>query len=176
MGLDITAYKKIKPLDCVFNKNGEPINPKTKEAIENYWNPTNNNYFPERATDINFETVYSFESFLHIHAGSYGGYNNWREQLAEMAGWPAVEIERYGAKVKSFQAATHEAKDGDFFELIMFSDCEGTLGTKTCQKLLKDFEKFQEKANQIGGYFLEKYNQWRKAFEHASENGAISFH
>jgi len=41
---------------------------------------------------------------------------------------------------------------------------------------LKDFEKFQEKADKIGGYFLEKYNKWRKAFEHASENGAISFH
>jgi len=28
------------------------------------------------------------------------------------------------SKVKSFQAATWEAKEGDFFELILFSDCE----------------------------------------------------
>lgn len=63
--------------------------------------------------------------------------------------------------------------------MINFSDCEGTLGTLVCQKLLKDFVEFQYRVDQLSdqhSYNKELYATWRKALEMASDNGAIAFH
>ena len=62
--------------------------------------------------------------------------------------------------------------------MINFSDCEGTIGTQTCQKLLQDFISFEEKAKQMSqdSYYFNLYVTWKEAMIIASENGAISFH
>lgn len=74
--------------------------------------------------------------------------------------------------------------DKPFFELICFSDCEGALGAEISAKLARDFAEFEERAEEhaksLGEWFGEdwiyRYKAWRRAFELASENGAVCFH
>ena len=37
MGLDVTAYKKLSKLDALFDSDGDPVNPITREPFENYF-------------------------------------------------------------------------------------------------------------------------------------------
>lgn len=177
MGLDISAYKNIQPIDCLFDTDGEPVNPQTREPIEGDWRKFHSNCnFPDSATDIDFTKVYRASESMGFRAGSYGGYNQWREELAKLGGWPEIEIEKFGAPFKSCAASAWNATSGLFLELINFSDFEGTLGTAVSKKLLEDFRANEEKAKAIGGYFYGKYQEWTKAFEMAADNGAIYFH
>lgn len=112
-------------------------------------------------------------------AGSYGGYNEWREQLAELAGYPPLPYKSdWESKARSRHAAgAWAAKEGPFWELIHFADNEGCIGPKTSAKLAKDFADFQAKADEHASkWFRGRYAEWRRAFELASDNGAVSFH
>lgn len=71
-------------------------------------------------------------------------------------------------------------KDKPFFELINFSDCEGFIGHTVCEKLAKDFRDNEhlipaEEKNCAFPYFYEKYKEWKKALELASDSGAVQF-
>ena len=61
--------------------------------------------------------------------------------------------------------------------MINFSDCEGTLTHKACEKLAKDFEDFQSICdNEEDSYFVDDYVLWRNAFKEAAKNnGVINF-
>lgn len=176
MGLDITYYRNLAKLDCVFDADGEPIDAGTRQPLEDahrlYLNPD----FPKQADGI--DGMYSGEAVEGFRAGSYSGYNQWREQLAELAGYPATDHDSYGRTRKRHDAGAWAAESGPFHELIHFSDCEGTIGPETSAKLAKDFADFQQRADSFGDdYWREKYAAWRKAFETAArENGAVSFH
>lgn len=178
MGLDITAYRDIKKLDCVFDSGGEPIDPQTREPVSvDYFQANINPDFPGRASDLTEDGVYSFGDSIGFRAGSYSGYNQWRETLAMIAGYPAVDYERCGATSKRHDAGAWAAGSGPFFELINFSDCEGNIGAAVSGKLANDFAEFQAKADAHDDeYWRDKYAAWRKAFEMASNNGAVSFH
>ena len=184
MGLDITAYSKITLLDAVFDADGEPIDPATRQPITgDYTRAWVTSEFPGRADDIIHRGVYAYDESLGVRAGSYSGYNRWRENLAELAGYPAVPYERVPGYSPSI-AHRHDAgcwrsDGGPFYELICFSDCEGVLGTDTCRKLLGDFDEYDSKAATYTGdstYFYEKYREWRAAMALAADGGMISFH
>ena len=177
MGLDVTAYRKIAKVDAVFDQHGEPIDPITREEIEDvvrlYVNPD----FPGRAGGIESGAVYRFEGYLHVSAGSYGYYNAWRNEVAKLAGWPQGSYEQYGKTWPSYAASTWDADSGPFYELICFSDCEGTLGPDVCMKLARDFAEHQEKADaHPDERFRAKYAEWRAAFDFAASTGAMNFH
>jgi hypothetical protein len=177
MGLDITAYTKTTKVDCVFDADGEPIDPQTRQPLEDYARPCCNPAFTEVAEGLDSEQVFSYEDAFGFRAGSYGGYSNWRETLAKVAGYPALETERYGSKYMSHSTGAWEARVGPFAELINFSDCEGVIGPKTSAKLAKDFADFQEQADAQGDSdWQERYTSWRKAFEMAADSGFVSFH
>lgn len=178
MGLDITAYRDIEKIDCVFDGDGEPINPSSREPLNtDYFQIYVNPDFSERADGLDHKAVYKYAEEMDFRAGSYSGYNHWREQLAELAGWPKVETERWGQKLLRHDAATYDAKGGPFWELIRFSDCEGTIGPKTSAKLAKDFADHQGKADAHPDiYFRNVYNNFRAGFEMAAQNGAVDFH
>lgn len=177
MGLDITAYKELIPIDAFFDRYGNPIDAKTKKPIKKeYYLPTENPHY-QRQDELNMDLVYSYKSAFSFRAGGYGSYNNWREELAKIAGWPLSSYEMYNKIQPSYAAPAWKADSGPFWELINFSDCEGTIGPITSAKLLKDFEKYQEKANKhVDTWFLDKYLNWKKAFKIASQNGAVDFH
>src|SRR5882757_10407870 len=137
MGLGISAYRQIKKLD---------------EENDDCCRLTIIPEFAERADGLE-EGVYSFTEAFNFQAGSYSGYNEWRNQLAQLAGW------------KDDNAAW-QATEGPFWELINFADNEGTIGPKTAAKLAQDFSDFQAKADKHSDhYWREKYDTWRKALE-----------
>lgn len=178
MGLDITAYGNISKVDCVFDADGDPIDPVTRQPIEGQWfKAYQNPDFADRARDVEHNSIYTYQRDIHVHAGSYSGYNTWREKLAQMAGYQPVPVVRYTVEEMRHDAGAHAAGSGPFYELIWFSDCEGTIGTEVCAKLAKDFSEFHVKAAAFNGgmWWLDKYNEWRAAFELAAQSGCICF-
>lgn len=176
MGLDITYYRNLKKLDVVFDKSGRAIDPVTREFLDYDFDAYSNPDFPEHIAGVE-EGYYAAERGGGFRAGSYGGYNQWREELAKLAGYPSRPEERYGRVEERHDRGAQEAGQGPFFELIYFSDCEGTIGPKFSAKLAKDFSDYQAKADgHTDEYWRDKYTEWRKAFEFAANNGAVSFH
>lgn len=169
MGLSLYAYsnlREMKKSEVQYNENDEELeNPQNGRSF------FIDSFFADSANDIQEKVVYTYEDAFHWRGGSYTGYGLWRDWLAKMAGW------------KSIKDAWENSKPGmPFHELLYFSDCEGTIGTSTCQKLLKDFINFQEKVlayKNPEDYYaqinIEQYKQWIKGLTIASKNGAISF-
>lgn len=178
MGLDVTAYRKITKIDCVFNADEEPIDPVTREPLEfDYARACVNPDYPARADEIEHKALYRYEEGDGFWSGGYGRYNQWRDDLAKMAGWPQGKYEQYGQSWNSYAASAWQATEGPFWELINFSDCEGVIGPVTSAKLAKDFADYQEKAEALQAPgFLERYNEWRQCFEMAADGGMVRFH
>lgn len=111
---------------------------------------------------------------VEFRAGSYSGYNAWRETLAELAG-----IKNLEAWWKEQGSALNRKGETPFHELINFSDCEGKLPYKECVELLADFSLLNLKLSKIRWQKLEtinskkewdwfkmKYYLWFNAFIH----------
>ena len=167
MGLDLTAYRGLKKVENpVLDSDGNPIpwethcKPNVTSEQESHW--------PGRAAGLEKDTVYTYADSFGFRGGSYGGYNEWRRWLAGIAGY------------KSDKDCWENHTSGPFFELIDFSDCEGTIGPLVAAKLVKDFADFKEKAQGDGypdsEYNFKKYCEWEKAFIMAADNGAVDFH
>lgn len=169
MGLDITAYTGLTEL----RPQADGEYPEGQETSL-YNNPD----FPGRFDGLKERTIYSYTEFFGFRAGSYGGYNAWREQLAEMAGYPKTPVVRFGRIEEHLSSATcWNGATGPFSELINFADNEGAIGPVVAKKLADDFAAWQEKADaHPDEWFRMKYADWRKAFEMAADNGAVSFH
>lgn len=177
MGIGISAYKNLELIDCVFDEDGEPIDPVTRETLDCVYQPYVNCDFPGREDALKHKKCYKYEESKHFFRRAYSGYYFWRNQLAELAGYPLTEGKtHYGTVEKCHIYGAWNADSGPFWELICFSDCEGVIGEKTSEKLAKDFADFQEKASMHNDpRFVDGYNQLRAAFEYASEGGAVKF-
>lgn len=171
MGLDCSAYRQIKRV--------EP-QPEFEDTPDDMVNLFVNPDFPGRADEIK-DGLYTYAEEFDFAAGSYSGYNTWREQLAKLAAYPAVRHESRGCEVRRLHSAgAWAATGGPFWELIHFADNEGTIGAAVAAKLAKDFADFQSKADAFeeadhDGWFRAKYAEWRKAFEMAADGGAVDF-
>lgn len=165
MGLDITAYRKITPApDAAVSPDGEPV-----DWQNHFWAHQSSLDFTEENWPGHSEGVsagiYTFAEQHKFRAGSYGGYNEWRDWLARVAGWPSAK------------ACWESPTPGDkpFAELIHFADNEGVIGPKVAAKLAKDFADKQAEVGDVG-WDAELYAKWRKAFEMAADGGAVDFH
>lgn len=172
MGLDITAYRQLKEERKAFgDDDGYP------EKLTRLWN---NKDFPNSFEGLKEKTLYSYADSHGFRAGSYGGYNAWREWLAALVGYKETEyVASFGGLQKARAAACWEGETGPFSELINFSDCDGTIGPKAADKLAKDFAEWDERAkaaDRADGYNYSRYKEWRKACEMAADGGAIAFH
>ena len=159
MGLDIMAYSEIKRADeaealCEYG-----------DIKDGYMRPYLNSHFPGRADEIEDRKPYTYGNEVGgFCPGSYRGYGQWRQRLAELAGYGHTEV------------VWNNPVPGPFMELINFSDCEGVIGTAIAKKLAKDFADYQEKADECSMLgFTSQYNEWRKVFELASDNGCVVF-
>lgn len=171
MGLDITAYKGLKPLAGIEpNEHGEVPDYDTQwlPGASMEWSEK---AFPGRGKGVDASTVYEWEDRIGFHAGSYGGYGEWRDSLARFAGFPS-----------SHWVFQHDP-DGPFTELLNFADNEGVIGPVVAAKLAKDFTDNEAKAVEYasalgskGDYWLSKYREWQKAFEMAAAGGAVELH
>lgn len=165
MGLDITAYRKLEPApQAELDDDGSP---KDYDKFAHFHSSTiqwTEENWPGHSDGIK-PGVYSFANMDGFRAGSYSGYNAWRDQLARVM------------RGKSAEELWKGPIEGPFAELIHFADNEGVIGPRVAAKLAKDFADHQSKAEAVGdNYFLQKYNEWRKAFELAADGGAVHFH
>lgn len=159
MGLDITAYKGLKEVkNPQLDEDGDLVNYDTewKPGASMEWSEK---HFTGRGEGVEADKVYTFEDEFGFRAGSYSGYNWWRNELEQFKG------------------------DVAFQELINFADNEGVIGPVVSKKLLNDFKQYEQEAveyantlGENGSWWLDKYRDWMKAFEYASQNGAVDFH
>lgn len=174
MGLDITAHRKIGRLD-LSSADPDNLADAAYEAggFVAYLNPD----FPGRADEITDRAAYGAEESFDFRAGGYGGYNEWRDKLAALAGYAAVggDDERHRHSRGAWTASA-----GPFWELINYSDCEGVIGAAVGAKLAKDFAELQPKVEELtgpdSGWFAARYADWRKAFDMAADGGCVVFH
>jgi hypothetical protein len=168
MGLAIRVFLNIRQIE----DNDE------NEDRDDVFTVFNNPAFPGRSGK--FETgLYEYDGSEHGLSMSYGGYSQWREQLALLAGWKPIVYRMHGRVEELAAASAWNATESPFWELICFSDAEGTIGPEHCAKLAKDFAQFQEQANthfKANSFYLGTYNMMRHACEVAgAQNGVLSF-
>lgn len=178
MGLDVSAYRNAVLVEVL---------PRVEDWEEKYydlsqpleWRPDtdyihNIRGFESRRGNLVTGGVYRHTERFDFRAGSYSGYNWWRDQLSRcMLGVSAKEAWSYSDN------PTWQEKS--FFSLIHFSDCEGVIGTEICKRLAKDFADNQAAADAYNAeddseWWHEQYSKWRKAFELAADNGYVDFH
>jgi hypothetical protein len=157
MGLDIIALRQAK-----LREDAKEDTAYEEGLTFAYPNPA----FPGRDDGL-AEGYYASEERMQFRAGSYSGYNRWREWLSEtMLGVPPETV----------WAAPAEWADKPFFELIYFADNEGVIGPKTSAALAADFREHADRALATDDdYFVELYGHWQKAFEMAADDGLVQF-
>ena len=170
-GLDITAYSGLQIVsNPKVDAEGDPIDTQNQVRLA----PVE---FPERFVGLRANAIYRFTGQYEFRAGSYSGYNWWRNELARLAGYPASVESRPGKVEKRFDVSAWKSKGGPFWELINFSDAEGVIGPVACAKLYRDFVAFKDKAmKHSNADFRESYLEWEKAFALAAKRGAVVFH
>lgn len=153
MGLDIRAYSKLIKT-TPYDEDGDM-------GLNFHINP----YFDNRADNILENYNYEHNEDYSFRVGSYSGYNSWRCQLCVLLGY------------KNYEDFWTNAEDtSPFYPLINFSDCEGTLGCAVSAQLYIDFCNYTVKAEETKDeYFINIYNEFKKAFEVASHDGAVAF-
>lgn len=166
MGLDITAYRRLVKVENPKMEDGEPVDWENEWLAHEGVVAMTEEDWPGRSEGIEAGAVYRAGETMAFRAGSYSGYSAWRDSLARVAGYGSARAVR-----------DNPTKNGPFIELINFSDCEGVIGSVVAAKLAKDFAEHEERiAGLEDGYFMEHYREWRRAFEMASDGGAVDFH
>lgn len=177
MGLDISYYSNVIKTEIQDDRMLD-------EDYEFY----TSNHYEYQLGSLNNNTYYMKTDDSekgHFVAGSYSGYNEWRNNLAIMAGYESSEnvwkdcTNMNMRFLKLNKINNKEIIFKPFYELINFSDCEGTFGPEISKKLYKDFVNFDDVAKEYSKdnhYFYKKYCEWKEAFRVASENGAVDFH
>lgn len=171
MGIGISAYNNVAKSDYVLPEDEEDLpDGLVRITVRQEW--------PKQGAGLVNKGIYSYESKTDTRIGSYGGYLHWRNTVAQMAGYGIVD-ESY-----PHQAAACHAAEGPFQELLAFSDCEGTINTEVCTKLLNDFRQYRPQIDTIAptslhpdevALFKEFYDSIMGLLEHASNNGFITF-
>lgn len=169
-GLDVTAYSGLVIVESPAVLSDGTYQGKDQITLD----PGN---FPDRFRGLEVGKVYQFTSSFDFRAGSYSGYNAWRNELAKLAGYQASMSVRNKAVELRYDETVWKLDHGPFWELIDFSDAEGTIGPEVCRKIYRDFVQYRDQASRVSmPYFYESYVDWMKAFEMCANNGAIVFH
>lgn len=201
MGLDISVYKNAKKVtdpDEVKYVMEHPDAPSEGAYEKGYRIPYLNDAFESRFEGLEV-TPYEFAEEWGFRAGSYSGYGSWRRELAELVGVQDLESFWRTCDAMEKQGVT---PDLPFWQLLHFSDCEGAIGPVACKALAKDFAEWEERAVEFAkrkyeeemaakglgdrfpwdenghsdmGWWLNKYREWKKAFEDGVE-GWVAFH
>ncbi|WP_257765443.1 hypothetical protein [Burkholderia glumae] len=111
MQLLVTAYAGLEPVESPSrDAQGESTEPDT---VILRLSPR----FPERAPEIESGRVYRYQDEFEFSAGTHLTHAIFIEQLAGLAGYPAVSI---GLSNRAFHNGAIAAKAGPFYELIDF--------------------------------------------------------
>lgn len=160
MGLDIVAISKIE-----------------KTSDEDGYRIGINDPFERYELEPGFYIESKESSSHHFRAGSYSGYNHWRSILSQSI---------YNVEPTEVWENREEYQKRPFYELIWFSDCEGSFGPKISEKLYEDFVSHEERfkkfleANFDGDNFMIEryfsvYEDFKNGFKLASDGGSLIF-
>jgi hypothetical protein len=172
MGLDIVAYSNVEKIDNPVENEYGYIEDAVKAYVLGDFDRSLRGLEDGawyRSTDESDE--------VSFRAGSYSGYNLWRDSLAQIA---------LGIPANNIWADPDKYKDEPFFELINFADNEGTIGPIAARDLAMDFvtsrDDIERKAKEHFttdegdvDWFMQKYDDWTEACEIASHDGLILF-
>lgn len=191
MGLDVTAYSQLTYVghcpDRDEDEHGYDPDTHDRVHVEAYAYTD----FPHALMGVpNVRTAY-FQSggeyrtggcfavtdkteTFRFRAGSYGGYNRWRSELA--AQFNPYRTGPDGSKLPP-------TPEGPFYELIWFADNEGTLSELVSAKLLGDFTAYRAEymathggADPMAECNRSRYDGWLRCFELAADSGLVDFH
>lgn len=162
MGLDVTAFCRVQKVSD-NDSDDEP------RRIRLVMNPS----FPGRDAGLDGDGIYSYMDAVDVLSRPYGAYNRWRETLAKLAGYPLTR--RIDDDRASHAAGCWDATSGPFYELIDFSDCEGSIGPVAAAKLAQDFAEWDERAKALSSDFYSVYTKFRAGCDLAADGGAILF-
>jgi hypothetical protein len=100
---------------------------------------------------------------------SYGSHMGFRRALAKLVGVDADDI--WDGIVT----------DCPFYDLINYSDCEGTIGPAACKRLASNFAEFSsamEASADFPDVLKSRYRQWAEMFAWCAdaEDGHVEFH
>lgn len=157
MGLDCTGYSKVKFIR-------EATGPEDESGYdEGLVKPYINPHYPAHAIGIQ-NGWYDYDDSHDFRAGSYGSYNNWREELCELAlgVTPGVVWNNPDAYV-----------DHDLYWLINFSDCEGVINAENSGRILRGLRELHDYGDLNSWGVLDN---WFTALELAADDGFITFH
>lgn len=100
-----------------------------------------------------------------FRAGSYGGYNRWRDSLSQLV--LGVPAERVWHSPVLYDRCV---------ELINFSDCEGVIGPVTSEKLAADMCAVREQFFSASEEYDQRtFDRFLNAFTVASRGGLVQF-
>lgn len=116
--------------------------------------------------------IYRYGDTLTFLVGSYVGYGQWRELLAELAAYPVAS--------GSHALGAWKSTEGPFWELIDFPDSEGVIGAEVSAKLHVDFTEWRSRAQAFAHerglpQFMDTYDGFANAFAWAADRGAVVF-
>lgn len=175
MGLDIVAYSKLEHerdervaavMESLFSPLGEEVIHIFEESER------------LRCMDMKIGKWHRTDETQEIHfrAGSYSGYNTFRNLLAKAF---------HGVSADDIWSNEDNYEGSPFYEMINFSDCDGVIGPYDSDKLHQDFvngeEEFQEYLMETFGdddeveYYLGVYRNFTHAFKLSSQNGILIF-
>ena len=115
--------------------------------------------------------------------GPYSHYGEWREWLAQLAGYPQTEHPdpRCRGTERLHIAGAWIATAGPFRELLDFFDNEGEIGPVVSAKLARDFAEWDTRAlasvsGDASDWRYRLFCNFRRAFDWAADDGCVEFH
>ena len=185
MGLDIFAANHLRYLQPVpkgkaLDRIIEELEEQNKSLYDVYF-PLFPNHPSHRARLGGMKTgLYEYTSKSRkysFRAGSYSGYNAWRNHLS---------LFTLNAEAEEVWNAPRSYRDQPFFELINFTDCDGRIGTSVAEKLAEDFTSHATRAKRFASTltdpedwspdnWLEVYRDFTRGLRLAAKNGALTF-
>ncbi len=164
MGLAIVAYKNLKKVENPkFDDDGDLLNYNFECKFSKSEIKTIENNWQGRTEGIESNCVYKWEDIYTTSICSYSNYSFWRDILAKFS--------------NGYLESENSIRIGsEFYELIDFSDCDSIFGSVVSKKLYNDFKnRYDDAKKSKSDWWIEIYEKFMKAFEYASQNGAVKF-
>lgn len=174
MGLDITAYNKVRRItNPLTDEYGDIAGRAAQQVVIDIGNSE-----WEQGDDLKVGQVYMYDDAISVYSSAYSTYGNLRNELARIAGYkPLIAGSRYrGIYAARVCDDWERGKRGILSELIYFADNEGEIGTKTCRKILNDLHTVSSRAGKLDAFDQDLLAKLIQTFEFAVVDGFVQFH
>lgn len=152
MGLDIKAYKNMEKVENAERDEDGVLEGYDLFEIHQDIIDYTEKEFKGRTKGLK-SGVYEYKESDGFRVGGYIGYTLFRQKLEKIV------------------------SNSQLYEFLMFSDCEGYIGSIVSKKLANDFKDLELMAKEeLDENDFETFKNFKNAFELASENGCVEFY